>query len=289
MLATAIKRNWRPWRPASLVFVGVVAYAVTWRRGEWSKSAFLTTFSGAWLLTFAAWSVWMNQLYPKLFSPLRHLPGPKDNSFFNGQQARISKEPTGAPMVDWFNSIPNDGLIRYLSILNLERLAPTSAKALQEILVTKNYDFEKPSDFRHTIGRILGVGILLAEGDEHKGQRRALNPAFAFRHIKDLPVSVVVARLLVVMRKGGRRAEEGLQAAAGGNDVSEAERAAAAVAAVRRGWAGRGRREERGLESGGRGGSAVRRVAGERRGQKHGGKLFARCARSGEGCIVRAL
>ena len=186
MLATAIKRNWRPWRPASLVFVGVVAYAITWRRGQWSKSAFLTTFSGAWLLMFAVWCVWMNQLYPKLFSPLRHLPGPKDNSFFNGQQARISKEPTGVPMVEWFNSIPNEGLIRYMSILNLERLAPTSAKALQEILVTKNYDFEKPADFRHTIGRILGVGILLAEGDEHKGQRRALNPAFSFRHVKDL-------------------------------------------------------------------------------------------------------
>ncbi|KAL8381782.1 hypothetical protein RB595_005850 [Gaeumannomyces hyphopodioides] len=186
MLAPAIKRTWRPWRPASLVFVGVVTYANTWRQGQWSTSAFLTTFSSAWLVLFAVWSVWTNQLYPKLFSPLRHLPGPKDNSFWNGQQARISKEPTGAPMVDWFNSIPNDGLIRYLSILNLERLAPTSAKALQEILVTKNYDFEKPEDFRHTIGRILGVGILLAEGDEHKAQRRALNPAFGFRHIKDL-------------------------------------------------------------------------------------------------------
>ncbi|KAL8297533.1 hypothetical protein RB597_006565 [Gaeumannomyces tritici] len=186
MLAPTIKRTWRPWRPASLVFVGLVTYAISWRQGQRSTSTLLTTFSGAWLALFAVWAIWMNQLYPKLFSPLRHLPGPKDNSFWNGQQARIAKEPTGAPMTDWLNSIPNDGFIRYLSILNIERLAPTSAKALQEILVTKNYDFEKPEDFRHTIGRILGVGILLAEGDEHKAQRRALNPAFGFRHIKDL-------------------------------------------------------------------------------------------------------
>lgn len=53
-------------------------------------------------------------------------------------------------------------------------------------MVTKNYDFAKPAQMRTTIGRILGIGILLAEGDEHKAQRRNLNPAFAFRHTKDL-------------------------------------------------------------------------------------------------------
>lgn len=39
---------------------------------------------------------------------------------------------------------------------------------------------------RYTIGRILGIGILLAEGDEHKKQRKNLSPAFSFRHVKDL-------------------------------------------------------------------------------------------------------
>ncbi len=54
------------------------------------------------------------------------------------------------------------------------------------MLVTKNYDFIKPKAIRFSIGRILGIGILLAEGDEHKLQRRNLLPAFAFRHIKEL-------------------------------------------------------------------------------------------------------
>ena len=52
--------------------------------------------------------------------------------------------------------------------------------------MTKNYEFIKPDQFRFSIGRILGIGVLLAEGDEHKMQRRNLLPAFAFRHIKDL-------------------------------------------------------------------------------------------------------
>lgn len=93
------------------------------------------------------------------------------------------------------NSIPNAGLIRYLGPLNQERLLPTSPKALVEILNTKNYEFQKPSSFRYTIGRILGVGLLLAEGEEHKVQRRKLSPAFSFPHIKGLyPVFWDMAR-----------------------------------------------------------------------------------------------
>ena len=50
----------------------------------------------------------------------------------------------------------------------------------------KNYEFIKPAQFRNGLGQLLGIGVLLAEGDEHKRQRRALMPAFAYRHIKDL-------------------------------------------------------------------------------------------------------
>jgi cytochrome P450 len=57
---------------------------------------------------------------------------------------------------------------------------------LGEVLVQRNYDFVKPERLRSGLGRLLGVGILLAEGDEHKRQRKMLMPAFSFRHIKDL-------------------------------------------------------------------------------------------------------
>lgn len=82
--------------------------------------------------------------------------------------------------------MPNDGVIRYLAFLNSERLLVTSPKAIAEVLVTKSYDFIKPTQLRSGLGRILGVGVLLAEGDEHKFQRKNLMPAFAFRHVKDL-------------------------------------------------------------------------------------------------------
>ncbi len=82
--------------------------------------------------------------------------------------AAISAEPSGVPMQRWVNEIPNDGLIRYTHLFNAERLLITSPKALGEVLVQKNYDFIKPSMVRFGLGRLLGIGILLAEGDEHK-------------------------------------------------------------------------------------------------------------------------
>ena len=53
-------------------------------------------------------------------------------------------------------------------MLNSERLLIANTQALNEVLTTKSYDFVKPSLVRNGLGRILGVGIILAEGDEHK-------------------------------------------------------------------------------------------------------------------------
>jgi len=62
----------------------------------------------------------------------------------------------------------------------------TTPRAIGEVLTTKNYDFIKPAQVQSGLGRLLGIGVLLAEGDEHKIQRRNLMPAFAFRHLKNL-------------------------------------------------------------------------------------------------------
>lgn len=82
--------------------------------------------------------------------------------------------------------MPNDGVLYYRWFLNEPRILLTTPKALAEVLVQRNYEFIKPQRLRNGLGRILGVGILLAEGDEHKRQRKLMMPAFAFRHVKDL-------------------------------------------------------------------------------------------------------
>jgi cytochrome P450 len=103
-----------------------------------------------------------------------------------GHFRRIFKEPTGEPQREWIDNVENDGVIYYRWLFNEPRILVTTPNALAEVLVQRNYEFIKPQRIRNGLARVLGVGILLAEGDEHKRQRRALMPAFAFRHIKDL-------------------------------------------------------------------------------------------------------
>nr|POF04590.1 cytochrome p450 3a12 [Quercus suber] len=124
-------------------------------------------------------------IYPRFVSPLRHLPTPKEGDFILGQTRQIVRESSGNPQRNWLATVPNDGVVRY-SVWGRERIMTTNPKAMAEVLVTKNYDFVKPWQIRAGLGQILGIGILLAEGDEHKRQRKHLMPAFAFRHVKDL-------------------------------------------------------------------------------------------------------
>ena len=105
-----------------------------------------------------------------------------------GQSMKLRRDPNGQAELyrTWSENLPNDGIIRYLGMFNTEILIPVSPKALAEVLVQRSYEFIKPPGLVTGLGKILGVGVFLAEGDEHKKQRKDLMPAFAFRHIKEL-------------------------------------------------------------------------------------------------------
>jgi len=137
------------------------------------------------LLSFSAYQFWRIVIYTRFFSPIRNVPTPPDAKFFTGSTKDILNGYPCRPQREWMEAVPNNGLLRYSHWFQ-ERLLVTNTKALGEVLVTKNYDFIKPPQLAKTIGRILGLGILFAEGDEHKMQRKNLMPAFAYRHIKDL-------------------------------------------------------------------------------------------------------
>lgn len=84
------------------------------------------------------------------------------------------------------SEFPQDGLVRYYFAGNVERVLVFGIKELEELLVTEVYDFSKSESLRIKLLRFTGNGLLLAEGEEHKVQRRAILPSFSYRHIKDL-------------------------------------------------------------------------------------------------------
>ncbi|KAI4717520.1 cytochrome P450 monooxygenase [Aureobasidium sp. EXF-10727] len=154
----------------------------------------------AFLAAFIPRFIWLSIIYPFYFSPLRHLPQPKQTSLLFGQMYRILTESIGSPQSQWMREIPNDGLIYYRTLFNTEWLVLTTPKALSDALTTKSYDLIKPPIIVGSLTRILGAsGILLTENEEHKHQRKNLLPAFQYRHVKNLyPVFWEKARDMIL-------------------------------------------------------------------------------------------
>ncbi|KAI9805943.1 MAG: hypothetical protein M1825_000557 [Sarcosagium campestre] len=153
--------------------------------------------AGAYLAQYATWFLWRT-LVPKNSREQGITVVLKGGGYIFGQFLRIRKDWSGQPAIEWINTIPNAGLIYYTIFFNAPRVLLTTPAALAEVLQQKSYVFIKPPQFKRGISRILGDGILLAEGDEHKAQRKNLMPAFSYRHIKDLyPVFWSKARDLV--------------------------------------------------------------------------------------------
>lgn len=121
------------------------------------------------LLITVSRAVWACIVYPRYLSPLRHFPQPLDKpSLLMGHFWQMMDAGPGHVLRSWANSVPNNGIIRYLDFFNLDRLAVVGPAALAEVLVHKCYDFEKPPQLRKGISRILGMGLFLSEGDVHK-------------------------------------------------------------------------------------------------------------------------
>ncbi|CAG8909604.1 unnamed protein product [Penicillium egyptiacum] len=134
-------------------------------------AVFNSRFATAALLfgiTTASKLVYRLVLYPDYFTPLKHIYSPADRSWLTGNSPSFLIETPYPQLREWAKNRPNQDLIRYYLVANLERVILTSPKALGELLVTKVYDFEKPELVRQSLRRITGDGILLAEGEEHK-------------------------------------------------------------------------------------------------------------------------
>jgi cytochrome P450 len=68
----------------------------------------------------------------------------------------------------------------------MELVMVCSPAALKELLVTRCYEYEKPTPLLRLALQFFGPGMPFVEGDTHKHQRKMMAPAFSFKHIKDL-------------------------------------------------------------------------------------------------------
>lgn len=77
-------------------------------------------------------------------------------------------------------------VIRYFFPFGAERLSIADDDAIKQMTLRNPYNYPKPVRAKLWMVRILGEGVLLAEGAQHIHQRKALAPGFSIQAIRAL-------------------------------------------------------------------------------------------------------
>ncbi|KJA19222.1 hypothetical protein HYPSUDRAFT_44481 [Hypholoma sublateritium FD-334 SS-4] len=116
-------------------------------------------------------------------SPLRTLRGPPNPSLLFGNMGPIQKSENAGLHEQWTAEYGHT--FTYKMMFLEDRLYTTDTKALNHILMN-SYIYQKPAASKYNLTRIVGGGVLVAEEDVHKQQRRIMNPAFGASQIREL-------------------------------------------------------------------------------------------------------
>ncbi|KAI1348863.1 cytochrome P450 [Xylaria sp. FL0043] len=136
------------------------------------------------LANYAFAALYWGFIYPKFLSPLRHLEGPRNIVSLAHRTLIVKDRPPGDLLLDLVKKYPNQEILS-LTAFNSQVLV-TKPKMLADLLVNKPYDFIKPPNISGFLRHVLGDGLIMVEGDQHKFLRKNTMPAFSFRHIKNL-------------------------------------------------------------------------------------------------------
>ncbi|KAK6981160.1 cytochrome P450 [Favolaschia claudopus] len=120
--------------------------------------------------------------YDEFTSPLSKLPGPKNDHWLSGNRTQLLSNVDGCEGL-WTKEYGRN--VRVNGPFGFSNLYTTDTRAIQHIL-SNSYLYQKTPSGRYKLGRIVGPGVLVVEEDEHKKQRRIMNPAFGPTHLRAL-------------------------------------------------------------------------------------------------------
>ncbi|PCH37082.1 cytochrome P450 [Wolfiporia cocos MD-104 SS10] len=122
-------------------------------------------------------------LLKPLSSKLRLVPGPPCPSWLFGNLKEITNVEAAVLHEQWVAAYGHT--IKYKGWLGHDILYTMDTRALNHILSHSN-DYQKPAIARFSLSEVLGEGILFAEGEQHRLQRRVMNPAFGPSQIREI-------------------------------------------------------------------------------------------------------
>ncbi|EIN04552.1 cytochrome P450 [Punctularia strigosozonata HHB-11173 SS5] len=138
--------------------------------------------SAASIVAYVVWRA-LAEIWERKRSPLRKLQGPASPSWAFGNFAQLLTGDTGRLQDSWLQQYGKT--MKVSGFFNRDRLFTVDPRALNHIL-THSTDFQKPEVGRYNLGRIVGEGLLIAEGDAHRRQRRVMNPGFGPAQVREL-------------------------------------------------------------------------------------------------------
>ena len=121
-------------------------------------------------------------LYPLYLSPLSKLPGPPVSNLILGHYTSILNSKQGETFTHLIKKYGR--IFRYHVLLNKPYLSISDQKLVQQILITRAYEFPKFFLNKILTKELVGESISFAQGDAHKRQRKMMNPSFAFANVK---------------------------------------------------------------------------------------------------------
>ncbi|KAJ7644303.1 cytochrome P450 [Roridomyces roridus] len=130
-------------------------------------------------------SGFLRLLLRQALSPLKNLRGPNSPSFWMGNLREMHDQENNNLIADWESAYGSTFV--YRGFIGGCRLMTTDPVAIAHILANA-YDYPKPDFVRDSLATMVAgdQGLLTAEGDAHRRQRKILSPAFSSSHIKSL-------------------------------------------------------------------------------------------------------
>ncbi|KAH9930922.1 cytochrome P450 [Fomitopsis serialis] len=134
------------------------------------------------ILLYALWKV-VPRYIDRYNSSMWDMPGPRSSSWLYGNLGDMRSEEPGVMLERWAKR--HGHVLKYKVSMNADALLMLDTKAVNHVL-THSHDYPKPEIARFNLGLILGKGLLVVEGEQHRQQRRILNPAFGPVQIRAL-------------------------------------------------------------------------------------------------------
>ncbi|KAL0571708.1 hypothetical protein V5O48_010248 [Marasmius crinis-equi] len=126
-----------------------------------------------------AYSVWLQYGSADLYD----LPGPESSSYMYGNLVEIVKEEKGDLAQQWAEKYGKTMRIR--GLFGMSMIWTSDCKLISHVL-KNDEDFQKNTGQRFSLSRIVGSGVLVAEGEKHRIQRKVMNPAFGPTQVREL-------------------------------------------------------------------------------------------------------